>query len=376
MQKLQSDRRILRKKIKQNLSHINKKSPPLTVYYETVIEGLKDYSICLLDVKGIVLHCNQATEVLFGYKKEEFIGQKISIVYTEEDKKAKKPEREIRTVLRNGASEHESWAVRRDGSLLWASGVLRAIYDENGKVQFIAKILRDLTDAKQIEIEKDEFVSIVSHELKNPLTSMMGFTQLLKKRLKILNDKESLQYVDRLNAQLNRQTRLITNLLDKSKIRAQGFDFHDRLFDFDRLISSVIHDLQRANTTHKITLKGKSGQKIRADKERIGQVIQNIISNAIKYSPEEKEVIVKVKKAKDNLVISVQDFGMGISQQNLKKIFTPFFRATVAQRESFPSIGLGLYISAEIARHYNGKIWVESTEGKGSTFYFSLPINQ
>ncbi len=140
-------------------------------------------------------------------------------------------------------------------------------------------------------------------------------------------------------------------------------------------MEQTIYELQTSKATHKLIFGNNSEITLTADKGKIGQVLYNLISNAIKYSPDAEKVVVSTKKQKDSVIISIQDFGLGISQENIDKLFTPFFRATDTQRETFPSMGLGLYISSEIVKHYGGKIWVKSKEGKGSIFSLTLPLN-
>ena len=342
-------------------------------YYSLVIDGIKDYGIFTLDKSGFITKWNKGAQRLLGYKEDEVIGKNYEIFFTKEQRKANKPKRELRFALRSDSVENESWTVRKDKSLFWASGVTSAIRNDKRQIVGLVKILRDMSQAKQAEKEKDEFASIISHELKNPITSISVFTQLLHVQLKSHKDEKSLEYFTHIDTQVKKITRLISNLLEQSKVRAKGFTFKDRLFDVDKLLLAIADDIEKSKPSHKIRIQGKVNTKIRADRERLGQVIENFLTNAIKYSPNAPEVVLAVKHEKGELIISVQDFGPGISEDNIQRIFTPFFRASDTQRESFPSIGLGLYIAGEIISHYHGKMWVESRIGEGATFFVSLP---
>jgi PAS domain S-box-containing protein len=342
--------------------------------YRLIVEQVKDYAIFTMDKRGNVTTWNKGGERILQFSEKEIIGKNYSSFFAPEEKKTNKPVRELESALRKGSVENENWTVRKDKSQFWASGITTAIEDSKGKHIGFIKILRDQSEAKQIEKEKDHFVSLVSHELKNPLTSLIAFSQLLEKRLEKHKDAMSLKYLSHIQSQTSKITHLITNLLEQSKARAHGFTFNDTNFLIDDLVNEVIENTKRSKATHKIILQGKVKKKITADRERIGQVLDNLLSNAIKYSPDGDRVIVKVSGAKDIVTISVQDFGVGIPKDSINKIFKPFFRATQSQRESFPSMGLGLYIAAEIVKHYKGKIWIESEEQKGSTFRFSLPL--
>jgi PAS domain S-box-containing protein len=341
--------------------------------YRSIVEGVRDYAIFTFDTNGQITSWNKGAERLLGYTEEEIIGKNNEIFFSDEEQKSKKPKREIHAAIEKGSVEDENWAVRRDKSSFWASGITTAIRNEKGEIIDLVKILRDMSSAKQVEKEKDDFVSLISHELKIPITSLSLYTQLLQKRLLKAKDESSNKYVINIQSQTDRITHLISNLLEQSKVRAKKFTFNDTVFDCNDVVKEVVGEFRRSKATHKIIVNGKATQKVFADKERIGQVLENLISNAIKYSPDADRIIITLATDKANLTISVQDFGMGISKDNITKIFGPFFRASETQRESFPSIGLGLYIAAEIVKYYGGRIWVMSTEGKGSTFYFKIP---
>ena len=340
-----------------------------------VLDNVKDYSIIRLNKKGFITSWNQGAELMLGYTAQEIIGTPCSVLFTKEELKSKKPMRELKSATLKGSVEDESWIVRKDGSKLWASGITTALFDK-GELQGFIKILRDRTELKEVDKQKDEFVSIISHELKNPLTSIIAFTEILQKKLETTEDQSVLKAVSVIKTQTDKLVNLISNLLEKSKIRAKGFTFKNTTFNVDTLISETINEIQMSKATHTIICRDKVNVRLYADRPKIGQLLYNLITNAIKYSPDSSEVIVNLKKTSRSLTVSVRDFGMGISQQNLDKLFTPFFRATETERESFPSMGLGLYISAEIVKHYGGKIWVKSKEGQGTTFYFSLPLKR
>jgi PAS domain S-box-containing protein len=341
--------------------------------YRLIVESVKDYAIFTLDINGIILSWNTGASRLFGYTQKEIIGKNFSLLFIPADQQKKLPDKELMIAKKIGKAEDDNWIQRKDASRIWVSGSTSMIQDDNGKILGFIKIVRDMSKERQVEQEKDQFVSMISHELKNPLTSILAFTQLVNKNLYEQKDKTSLKYLGRIEEQTYKISHLINNLLEQSKIRAKGFTFNDKAFVITDLINSVVDNMQTSKATHKIIFKEKAKKVITADPEKVGQVLENLISNAIKYSPDGKKIIISFSVDKRDIIIGVQDFGMGISKENMKKVFIPFFRATETQRESFPSIGLGLFISSEIVKHYGGRIWIESSEGKGSTFCFSLP---
>ncbi len=222
---------------------------------------------------------------------------------------------------------------------------------------------------------RDDFISVASHELKTPVTSVKMFAQVLKKHSEQIGDEKAVSHLSKMDKQINKLTELIYDLLNVSKIQAGRMEFKEEMFDFDKAVKEVVEVLQQSETKHEIEVKGKTNKKIRGDEERIGQVLNNLISNAIKYSPKSSKVLVMLKSDQDQVSVAVQDFGIGMEKSHLSKIFDRFYRVYDTTDKTFPGLGIGLYISSEIIKRHRGKMWVESNPGKGSTFFFSLPIN-
>ncbi len=237
----------------------------------------------------------------------------------------------------------------------------------------IALVL-DISDQKELERRKDEFISMASHELKTPVTSLKGFTNLFQRRLAKQADEKTLHYLARMDAQLNKLTKLITDLLDVSKILTGKVIYREEPFDLDTLIKETIENLQAATPGHQLRLNGTAEAQIYADRDRIGQVLINLITNAIKYSPHADMVVIHVARDSQNAQVSVQDFGIGIGKEHQQKIFERFYQVTDPEEKTYPGLGIGLYLSYEIIRRHEGTMWVESNKGEGSTFHFSLPL--
>lgn len=223
----------------------------------------------------------------------------------------------------------------------------------------------------QANRQKDEFIGFASHELKNPLAAIQAFSEMLQRKI---NNKQLKHYIDRVHGQSVKATNLINDLLDLTKIEAGKFIYNDEKFSIYNLLQEIIQDLRMINNTHRIMLSGKSKKIIYGDRYRIGQVILNLLTNAIKYSPNAKRVIVTIANKKGIVIISVRDYGMGIDKKYQNKIFDRFFRTNKAENDKIQGLGLGLYISAQIVKRHNGKLLVESIEGKGATFQLQLPV--
>ena len=179
----------------------------------------------------------------------------------------------------------------------------------------------------------------------------------------------------KVDGQLDRLTNLITNLLDVTKIEQGKLQYKESSFDFNELISEVIEDIQRTAERHEIIQHLSPAKRVFGDRERLGQVIINLLSNAIKYSPKANKIIVTTDiQHNDELIFSVRDFGLGLSKEDEEKVFERFYRVEGTGYETYPGLGLGLYICAGIIQRHQGRIWVKSERGVGSTFYFSLPL--
>lgn len=241
------------------------------------------------------------------------------------------------------------------------------------EVQSATKDLKSANEKlKELGKQKDDFMAIASHELKTPVTSIKLYTQLLHQKFKKLNDTKSAESVEKMDMQLNKLISLINDLLDVTKIEEGKLQFNFKKFNINKLINEITEEMQ-LTTKHRIEKDLGSGGDVYADQERIGQVLTNFISNAIKYSPDANKIIIKTTNGK-KLTVSIQDFGMGLAPSEQKKVFERFNRAGQEGKGGMPGLGLGLYISKEIVKRHNGEIWVESKKGKGSTFSFSLPI--
>ena len=226
---------------------------------------------------------------------------------------------------------------------------------------------------RHLEKQKDDFIGIVSHELKNPLTSIKAFSQLLENYLDQNKDEKGTFYLSKMAVQIERLTELMASFTDVYQIQNGKLALKKKSFKLDELIANTVVDFHYATKSHTIEHSVPNDLIVFADKERISSVLVNLISNAIKYSPMSKKVLVSATVDDDQVTITVQDFGFGISKVERIRIFERFFRVRSKKEKNIPGLGLGLYISHEIITQHKGKIWVDSIEGQGSTFNVQLP---
>ena len=283
--------------------------------------------------------------------------------------------------------EFEFRIKAKEGNWIWLSKKGKAFKrSESGIVSHVVTITQDITVRKEAEEKqkqnlimkellekKDEFLSEASHELKTPITTIKSSLQIMQRLLEKHTDEATLLvFLIKANQQVNKLTDLIGNIMDNSKIQAGKFVLHISSFSMSDLINDVlIHNPGK----HKISVENNVKSLVEADKHRIEQVLINFLTNAVKYSPEAGEITIRAEQHGKFLKVSVQDFGIGIPKDSLKRIFKRFFRVDDTSVR-FSGLGLGLYISAEIIKHHHGQIGVESIHEKGSTFWFTIPLEQ
>ena len=345
-------------------------------FFRMMIESLDGYGVFSTDKEGNISSWNIGAQKLFGYKEKEIIGKNISLFYNVEDIKNSVPKKELKEAQKNGRVIEERNNVKKDGSLFWASGLVYPLKDKKETHRGFTFILINHTEEKAIDKRKDDFISTATHELKTPITSMRLFAEIVEKQTAESGNLVALESVKELNVQLDRLTALMNYLLDVAKIQQGKLDLNKTSFSVNLFIEGVVLVIQNISEGRKVKFTKGKDVKIYADFERLGQVLTNLISNAIKYSPEKKEVIIKSSADKNNIIISVQDFGFGIPKAEQELIFTRFYRANSAVESNISGIGLGLYVAIQIIKAHHGKIWIESAENKGSTFYFSIPIKK
>lgn len=231
----------------------------------------------------------------------------------------------------------------------------------------------DIEDQKQIEKKKDEFLSITSHELKTPLTSVKAYIQLLSRSLKNHESEQIKSYIEKAQLQVGKLNELISDLLDISKIENGELKINKQEFDVKKLIESAVETIQQTHDGFNLEIVGnETSLNLFADESRIEQVLINYLTNALKYSPDNKTIKIKRETTTEGLKISVLDNGIGIPKDKQKQIFSKFYRVEESSLK-FQGLGLGLYICSEIIKKHKGTIGVESSSD-GSEFYFSIPI--
>ena len=349
-------------------------------------------AIIIINEKEEILEWNPQAETIFGYTADEATGKILSETIIP---------RKYREAHKNGMFHFletgvgpllnktiEVTALHKEGREFYINMSVSTVrmQDEWLFIAFLSDITErkkteealihkeaELLQARMLEEKKNEFLSIASHELKTPLTTLKayaGMAFMLSKDKCSETVQEYLFKIDQYSSKLNF---LINELLDVSRIHAGKLTLNHSEVDTAQYLPDVLNSMQQITQTHKIILEENQPAKVRMDALRLDQVIANIIGNATKYSPGKEKIIVNSIKSNHEIIISFRDFGIGIPEEKLTKIFDRFYRVD-EESNKFSGLGIGLFVAAEIVKQHGGKIWATVNEDEGSTFYFTLPV--
>ena len=316
---------------------------------------------------------NKSAEQLFGYSATEIIGKSSLLLVPQE---VFEQEKQMYARLERGEriAHFETKRKTKDNQVLDVSMTLSPIIDVTGSIVGMSKIIRDITERKLDQQRKNDFVAMVSHELKTPLTSILSYIQMLHTKAKKSGDDFGIHTLARTEAQTKRMTQMINDFLDIARLEDAKIQFSKIEFELETLIREVISEIQVIYTSHPIQFDACLGIKIYADRVKIGQVVTNLISNAIKYSSTGSDIIIRCELTGKQVEVSVTDHGVGISTENQEKLFERFYRVEDERIRNISGFGIGLYLVSEILRYHDATISVKSAIDKGSTFAFSMVV--
>lgn len=324
--------------------------------------------------EGVITSWNVAAERMFGYTSDEMIGQTIYKIIPP-DRQDEEP-RILARLKKGERVEHfETIRLNKNGGLLDISLTISPIRDTNGNIIGLSKIARDITEKKQEEQRKNDFIGMVSHELKTPLTSLSAIIQVGTSKLRHNQDEFLSGAMENANRQVRKMTSMINGFLNISRLESGQLFVEKESFGLGQLLQENLDEIRLTVNSHSFSLTGCDDIAVNADRDKISSVISNLISNAVKYSPKGKLIDVDCKIDGKTVVVSIKDEGIGIKPPDIHRIFDRYYRVENKHLRHVSGFGIGLYLSAEIIKRHNGKIWVESESGKGSTFFFSLPLD-
>ena len=353
-------------------------------HFDTLVSGVEDYAIFLLSPEGKVISWNAGAQRIKGYKAEEIVGKHFSVFYPEEALQRRWPAQVLEIAAKKGKFTEEGWRVRKDGTRFWGSVLITALRSQNGSLRGFLKITRDLSERRKFEalqeadVQKDKFLAILSHDLRTPLAAILGWANLMRE---LPEDKailsQGLEVVQRNAAAL---TELVADLLDISKIASGTLTTNFEEVELRQVVSSSVQALAVQAANKGIVLKSvvevpeEMTCRVWGDEVRLQQISANILSNALKFTPEGGSVTVHLRKAQAMAILVVQDTGMGISPALLPHIFERFVQAE-SSPERNQGMGLGLAICRHLVALHGGSICAESDgPGCGATFTVKLPL--
>lgn len=321
------------------------------------------------------LYYNATLATLFGYEGTEPMTYDQAIAQVTDDYREKLVEEIDKAILSGGAYDM-TYTQRRfnDDEIIWLRSLGKISQDALGNYSIFSGVVMDITEQKQDEQRKNDFIGMVSHELKTPLTSLNGYTQILKAKAVKNEDTFSVSALTKVIEQVKKMTAMINGFLNISRLESGKILLKKTEFNLEELITENMEEAELLAGKHQLSLQPCGPVTVSADRDKIGSVISNLISNAIKYSPDGKEIEISCEIRGQNALISVKDKGMGIGKEDLPRLFERYYRVESDQTQLISGFGIGLYLSAEIILHHQGKIWAESEPGKGSTFFFTLPL--
>ncbi len=365
---------------------------PTAEFYSQVIDSLQDYSIFTIDNDFRINSWSSGSTRIFGYESDEIIGKHFDIIFTEEDIQNGIPQTEISTALLEGRATDNRLHICKDQSSFYAHGLVFPLIGLEGEMLGYVKILRDLTDRKKSEdaikkyvkeledlnSHKENVLAIVSHDLRSPLSGIISTAEYLKANLNRLEPHVVKEMLDLLHKTAVDELNMLDNLVEWARIKYASEAFSPTKIAPFQYVQKVFESLEKSASLNEIHLQNdiEINTSVFADEKMFISIIQNIVSNAIKHSFIGGKIVVSAAVEAEKVIIHIKDFGMGMSQDVQDKLFTPQMSTLSKARKDNKGAGIGLLLVKGFVEKNDGEIWVESKEGIGSTFSFTLPLNE
>jgi len=365
---------------------------PTAEFYSQIIDSLHDYSIFTLNKDFTINSWSYGSVQIFGYETQEVIGEPFDIIFTDEDKKEGVPKREIDTAIKEGRAVDNRWHIRKDGSTFYAYGLVFPLTGIDGKLLGFVKILRDLTDRRtteeaikkyikdleELNTHKESILAILSHDLRSPLAGIIQWADYLKSNIEEIKPAKAKEVLEHLYKASTDELKMLDYLLEWARIKYASDAFTPSKIELSEYVKKVFDTLKDAASINTINLHHEieKNTNVFADGKMLLSVIQNIVSNAIKHSHKGGKITVTAKKSEGKMIVEIKDTGIGMSKEMQKKLFTPQINSLAIARKENKGAGIGLLLVKGFLEKNGGEIWVESIEGEGSSFYFTLPLKQ
>jgi PAS domain S-box-containing protein len=351
--------------------------------FRLLVEGVRDYAIFMLDPDGIVISWNAGAEKNKGYTAAEILGKHFSTFYPDEQVKNGWPQEELRRALAAGQFEDEGWRIRKDGSRFWANVLITALYDERGRHRGFAKVTRDMTDKRLISTLEDEgrrinqFLAMLGHELRGPLAPISNALSIME--MTAIESPELRAAREVIARQLKHMTRLVDDLLDVGRITSGKIHLESKPVNLREAVTDAVEAVEplARGKSHSLRLALEDGEPwVIGDKARLVQVIGNLLTNAVKFTPSGGQIVVSLNRDPSHANLSIKDSGIGIPNESLNDIFEPFVQGDQDVARSTGGLGLGLSLVRQIVALHGGEVAAYSARelNRGSDFIVRLPL--
>ncbi len=365
---------------------------PTAEFYSQIIDSLQDYSIFTVDTELNINSWNSGATKIFQYETDEMVGRPFETIFTEEDRKANIPKDEIDKALKSGRSVDIRWHLCKDGTTFYADGLVFPLKNDKDEVIGYVKILRDITIRKRTEdaikkytkeleelnTHKEGILAILSHDLRSPLAGIIAGAEYLKKNFDTVKPEVAKELLEELHKASVNELNMLDYLVEWARIKYAADAFTPTKIELTHYVQRVFAMLKETASVKTINLHHEIEENttVFADEKMLLSIIQNIVSNAIKHSNDGGHVRVTAKESDDKIIIEIKDTGIGMSKEIQDKLFAPQVSSLSKAREDNKGAGIGLLLVKGFLERNGGEIWVESEEGQGSSFYFTLPINK
>ncbi len=377
---------------KDNPKFLKNKYVPTAEFYSQIIDSLQDYSIFTIDNEFNINSWSSGSVKIFGYETEEVIGEPFNLIFSEEDIKNDIPKKEIETALKEGRATDNRWHIAKDKSLFFAYGLVFPLIGLDGEMLGYVKILRDLTERKhsedaikqyireleELNTHKESVLAILSHDLRSPLSAIIGTAKYLKDNFHKMKPDAVHEMLDLLYKSSTDELEMLDYLVEWARIKYASDTFSPTQIKLTDYINKVFESLSETASINMINLHHEieGNTSVFADGKMLISIIQNIVSNAIKHTEKGGNITVSAKSQDNLIIVQIKDTGIGMSKEIMEKLFTPQMKTLSETRKKNKGAGIGLLLVKGFLEKNGGEIWVESNEGEGSSFYFTLPIEK
>ena len=365
---------------------------PTAEFYSQIIDSLQDYSIFTVDIDLNINSWNSGATNIFQYETDEIIGKPFETIFTKEDKEKGIPQDEIDLALKNGRSVDVRWHVCKDGKTFYADGLVFPLKDIANKVIGYVKILRDITakkasedalkkNAKELEelnTHKENVLAILSHDLRSPLAGIIQGADYLRSNFDTIDPTFAKDLLKEFHTAVINEMNMLDYLVEWARIKYASEAFKPTDMELINCVKKVFESLKETAAINTINLLSEIEENcsVFADEKMLLSILQNIVSNAIKHSHKGGQITLSARQSDDLMIVAIKDSGKGMSKEIMDTLFAPQVKSLSKAVEENKGAGIGLLLVKGFLEKNNGEIWVESEEGKGSSFYFSLPIKQ